>query len=56
LSDESQRVYKTDLSGNMLEEFKIKIIQPEGITLNKARTKLYVVSDKTGSLYVFNLE
>lgn len=56
LSDESQRVYKTDFSGNMLEEFKIKIIQPEGITLNKARTKLYVVSDKAGSLYVFNLE
>lgn len=56
LSDESQRIYKTDLSGNPIEEFKIKITQPEGITLNKARTKLYVVSDKTENLYVFNLE
>lgn len=56
LSDESQSIYKTDLSGNMIEEFRIKITQPEGITLNKARTKLYVVSDKTESLYVFKLE
>ena len=56
LSDESQRIFKTDLSGNPIEEFKIKITQPEGITLNKARTKLFVVSDKTENLYVFNLE
>ena len=56
LSDESQRIFKTDLSGNLIEEFKIKITQPEGITLNKARTKLFVVSDKTENLYVFNLE
>lgn len=56
LSDESQRIFKTDLSGNLIEEFKIKITQPEGITLNKARTKLYIVSDKTESLYVFNLD
>jgi len=56
LSDESQRIFKTDLSGNLIEEFKIKITQPEGITFNKARTKLYIVSDKTESLYVFNLK
>ncbi|MCW8803137.1 MAG: SdiA-regulated domain-containing protein [Ignavibacteriaceae bacterium] len=56
LSDESQRIFKTDLSGKPIEEFKIKITQPEGITLNKARTKLYIISDKTGNLYVFNLD
>jgi len=56
LSDESQRIYKTDLSGNPIEEFKIKISQPEGITINKMRTKLYIVSDKTENLYVFDLE
>jgi len=55
LSDESQSINKTDLRGNPIEEFKIKVTQPEGITLNKARTKLYIVSDKTESLYVFNL-
>ncbi len=56
LSDESQRIFKTDLSGNPIEEFKIKIKQPEGITFNKTRTKLYIVSDKTENLYVFDLE
>ena len=55
LSDESQRIYKTDLSGNPIEEIKIKVTQPEGITFNKARTKMYIVSDKTENLYVFNL-
>jgi uncharacterized protein YjiK len=56
LSDESRRIYKTDLSGNPIEEFRINIAQPEGITMNKTRTKLYIVSDKTGNLYVFNLD
>jgi len=55
LSDESQRIFKTDLSGNPIEEIKIKVTQPEGITFNKARTKMYIVSDKTENLYVFNL-
>ena len=56
LSDESQRIFKTDLSGKPIEEFRIKIIQPEGITLNKTRTKLYIVSDRTENLYVFDLD
>jgi uncharacterized protein YjiK len=56
LSDESQRIFKTNLSGIPIEEFKIKVVQPEGITLNKARTKLFIVSDVTGNLYVFDLE
>ena len=56
LSDESQRISKTDLSGKLIEEFKIKISQPEGITFNKTHTKLYIVSDNTENLYVFNLE
>jgi uncharacterized protein YjiK len=56
LSDESQRIFKTDLSGIPIKEFKIKVVQPEGITLNKARTKLFIVSDVTSNLYVFDLE
>jgi uncharacterized protein YjiK len=55
LSDESQRIFMTDHSGNPINDFKINVIQPEGITVNKTRTKLYIVSDKTGNLYVFNL-
>jgi uncharacterized protein YjiK len=55
LSDESQRIFKTDLTGNPIKEYKINVTQPEGITLNEARTKLFIVSDKTENLYVFNL-
>jgi len=56
LSDENQEIYKTDLSGKVIREYRIKVKQPEGITLNKGRTKLYIVSDITGNLYVFSLE
>lgn len=56
LSDENQEIYKTDLSGKVIKEYRIKVKQPEGITLNKDRTKLYIVSDVTGNLYVFSLE
>ena len=56
LSDENQKIYKTDLSGKVIREYRIKVKQPEGITLNKDRTKLYIVSDITGNLYVFSLE
>ena len=56
LSDESQRLFNTDLSGVPIKEFKIRVTQPEGITFNQTRTKLYIVSDKTENLYVFNLE
>ena len=56
LSDESQKIVQTDVRGKAIQEFKIKVTQPEGITLNKAGTKLYLVSDKTGTLYVFNLQ
>lgn len=56
LSDESQRVFQTDLSGKPIREFRIKVAQPEGITFNKAHTKMYLVSDKTENLYIFNLK
>jgi uncharacterized protein YjiK len=56
LSDENQEIYKTDLAGKVIREFKIKVKQPEGIALNKDRTKLFLVSDVTGNLYVFDLE
>ena len=56
LSDENQEIYKADLSGKVFKEYQIKVKQPEGITINKARTKLFLVSDVTGNLYVFSLE
>ncbi|MGB5287023.1 MAG: SdiA-regulated domain-containing protein [Ignavibacteriaceae bacterium] len=57
LSDENQMIFKTNLSGNEIyEKYMIKVEQPEGITFNKNGTRLYIVSDIQGSLYVFNLE
>jgi uncharacterized protein YjiK len=57
LSDESQMIVKTDLSGNeVFQKYKITIKQSEGLTLNKDGTRLYIVSDVNNSLYVFNLE
>lgn len=56
LSDENQMIVKTDLSGKVIEKLKIKIRQPEGITLKKDGTQMFIVSDFTGSLYVFNLD
>lgn len=54
VSDENRMIFNTDLSGNPIEEFKIKIAGAEGISFNKTRTKLYIVSDQTENLYVFN--
>ena len=57
LSDENQMIFQTNLSGSeILGRYKIKVKQPEGITFNKDGTKLYIVSDNSGSLYVFNFE
>ena len=57
LSDESQMIIQTDLSGNeVFQKYYIDIKQPEGITFNKDGTKLYIVSDINGSLYVFDFE
>ena len=57
LSDENQVIVNTNLSGNEIyEKYVIKVEQPEGITFNKNGTRLYIVSDIQGTLYVFNLE
>ena len=57
LSDESQMIVRTDLSGKeVFDKYIIKVEQPEGITFNRAGTRVYIVSDIRGSLYVFNLE
>ncbi len=56
LSDENKMIVKTDLKGKAIEKFKIRITQPEGITLKSDKSQLFIVSDITGSLYVFNLE
>jgi uncharacterized protein YjiK len=56
LSDENKMIVKTNINGDVIEKFKIRITQPEGITLKSDKSQLFIVSDVTGSLYVYNLE
>jgi len=56
LSDESQVIVKTDLDGNELDRYEVSIPQPEGITIDKEKKNLFIVSDNSESLYIFKLE
>jgi len=53
LSDEDQMIIKTDLQGNVIDKINISVVQPEGITIDKKGKRLYIVSDKRETLYVF---
>lgn len=53
LSDEDQMVIKTDMKLNVLNKFKISIIQPEGITINKKNDRIYIISDMEEKLSVY---
>ncbi|MBK7227584.1 MAG: SdiA-regulated domain-containing protein [Ignavibacteriales bacterium] len=55
LSDESKRVFQTDLNGNKLKEFFIEVDQPEGLVVDYKNKLIYVVSDKKEELYEFKL-
>ena len=55
LSDEDQMITKTDLELNIIAKFKISVIQPEGITINSAGDRMYIVSDKEEKLSVYKI-
>jgi len=55
LSDEDQMVVKTDMELNIITKFKISVIQPEGITINKNGDRLYIVSDLEEKLSVYKI-
>ena len=55
LSDESQSVYQTSVQGEKLKKFKIPVVKPEGVVLDEKCEKLYIVSDDSSELFVFQL-
>lgn len=55
LSDESQKIMITDKSGNLIEEYKTKIVQAEGITLDYENNRCYIVSDNKEELYEYKI-
>ncbi len=55
ISDESKSIFKCNLDGTVLQQFKVDIKQIEGITIDFTTSKLYLVSDHEEKLYIFNL-
>lgn len=55
LSDESQKVFRVDINGKVIKEYKINVKQPEGLAVDYKQKKLFIVSDKTGKLYEYSL-
>jgi uncharacterized protein YjiK len=55
LSDENQLIVKTDLNGIAIERLSVSIVQPEGITIDKKGKRIYIVSDKRETLYVYQI-
>lgn len=52
VSDESQKILKCTRSGIVLNEYQISFSKGEGIAM--VGDKMYIISDATGKLYVFN--
>lgn len=55
LSDESNKIVKTDLNGNRILEYQINVEQPEGLVVDYINKKVFIVSDKLNKLYEFIL-
>ena len=51
VSDQTKTVNKCNLSGELIESFKIKVAQPEGIAVTD--NHIYVVCDAQAMLYVY---
>ena len=54
LSDEDSKIIKYSFENKILAEYKLNVEQPEGITLNEDESRIYIVSDKTGELFVYS--
>jgi len=55
LSDESRLLAECDLLGNAINKYKVKVRNPEGLSIDFANKKIYIVSDSAEKLYVFEV-
>jgi len=57
LSDKSQKLVNTDLDGNLKDEFSLDYDKAEGIAVDAANKRIYIVRDKNAPqrLYVYSL-
>ncbi len=56
ISDESKMIAKCSIDGVVLEKYKVRIDQIEGVAVDEVNKKIYIVSDKEEKLYVFEIE
>lgn len=56
LSDEDHAILRFNSEGVLIEKLTIDVTQPEGLAYDKQNNFTYVVSDKTGELFVYKLE
>ena len=54
-SDQSKKVFKTDLEGKVLQEFSVEVDKVEGIVVDVGNNLIYLVSDETERLYIFSI-
>lgn len=55
VSDESEKIVVTDKELNPLRAYRLPADKFEGIALDLANKRLYLVNDRLNSLYVFKL-
>lgn len=56
LSDEDHAIFRFNSEGVLIEELSLDVTKPEGLAYDKQNNFIYVVSDKTGELFVYKLE
>ena len=49
-------IAKCSIDGGVLEKYKVRIDQIEGVAVDEVNKKIYIVSDKEEKLYVFEIE
>jgi uncharacterized protein YjiK len=54
VSDVSQRLYRWTPSGGVQAQYSLPMAKPEGIAYDPVAHRIYVVSDATNALYVFD--
>lgn len=55
ISDEAKSVFKCDDEGKIINKYRVDIPQIEGIAIDFIGNKLFLVSDQTETLYIYNL-
>ncbi len=56
VSDQSETLYLCDRQAGVLKRYRLPFPKAEGVAVNEAEKRIYIVSDSEKKLYVFRLE